>query len=294
MKLFKILPFFLCLFIGVYWFLSSENYSRIVTVTSFNSIPELMLPPLKDSHKFLYIFDVDETLITYEDLLLREANRESSEGKKLQAYFNKNCKKPNDAEYGQYIWSQLFLQASKILIEPDIKNIISRLQKDGFFVIALTHLLTGKYGIITSLQEWRYSQLASFGIDFSKSSPLDNIIFKEIQSKKSKAPMLFKGILLTDRCSKQETLHAFLNGFKSAKGFLPKKIIYVDDMLSYLEDIQVLCKSLRIDFIGYHYVGSKFLPGEFNIELAKKQINHLLSHESWLSDSKTRELLKKY
>ncbi len=293
MKFSKILFFSLGLFFAGFWYLWPSNISKIVTITSFNAAPELVSPPMKDSATLLYIFDVDETLITYKDLLLREDNRESSEGKKLQSYFNENCKKPNDAAYGQYIWSQIFLQAHKILIEPEVKNIIARLQKQGVFVIGLTRLLTGKFGSIPRLEDWRYAQLVSFDIDFSKTSPLSNFVFKELESKEAKHPILFKGILLTDHYSKKETLQRFLKEFKLVKGYLPKKIIYMDDTLSYLEEVQDLCKSLGIGFIGYHYLGSKSLPGKFNLELAKEQINHLLTQEAWISDAQAGEILER-
>lgn len=280
-------------FISSCWVLTCVSHAKIITVESFGSIPELLYLPLGNKQEFLYIFDIDETLITYKDLALREHNRESTEGKKLQAYFNANCKKPNDSQYGQYIWSQIFIQAHKVLIEPRVKDIISNLQKNKLPVIALTRLLTGEYGVIPNLQDWRYSQLLSFGIDFSKSSPLNKVALKELKSKKISSPVLYKGILFTDSYSKKETLQVFLNKFEQVKGFLPKKIIYIDDTLSYLEDVQTLCRSLGIKFVGYHYLGSQSLPGEFNIELAKEQINHLLLYESWISDAQTHSLLQK-
>ena len=98
-------------------------------------------------------------------------------------------------------------------------------------------------------------------IDFSDSFPNYPQLSFDFPSDQ---PIFQQGVLFTDTSSKKESLAVLLELMQ----WHPTKIIFIDDRLHYLEEIEQLAIELGIPFIGIHYRASELIPYEFDEELA--------------------------
>jgi hypothetical protein len=74
-------------------------------------------------------------------------------------------------------------------------------------------------------------------------------------------------------------------------GFVLELIISFDDQKSALESIARSCKQWHINFVGYHVMGAKKLPGEWNTNRALLQFDVALQQRRWLSDQEADAVL---
>lgn len=172
----------------------------------------------------LVIFDVDDVLLMPNDQILEKHNKHYLEG------VEKKLEKQLGEPVAQVLYSIIFIQRHNSPVDEKIIKLISRLQADGIKVLALTNCFTGKFGKITSMEDWRINELNRTGYDFGKSwSGLAPHHFeglgkvgKGLSAKSSSAPAFKKGVVLTSSVSKGEALKAFL----AYAQFMPKKIHY--------------------------------------------------------------------
>jgi hypothetical protein len=232
------------------------------------------------------LFDVDDTLIIPKSVLFWPKTMKNPQYnqwlKELTKSLCKKAKKP--PEYYISIWEQ---QETPKLIEPGIIKKITSLQNRGVLVLALTALMTGSFGNIQSLPEWRFTKLKEVGIDFSKANVPD-IIFTGLPKKNGQNPMLYRGMLCTALVSKSQILGAFLN----LMNLKPDKVIFFEDNLDRLQDVAQEMKKRGIPFYGFQYTGAEFVPDELDKELASFQYTYLIVHEKWLSEDEARSLMK--
>jgi hypothetical protein len=95
----------------------------------------------------LVIFDVDEVLIMPKDQILQSPHREYIN--KLDTFLFAS------EQESENLWSIIFDQRPSIPVDPKMINMMATLQSKGIKVIALTHAMTGKFGYITSMKDWR-------------------------------------------------------------------------------------------------------------------------------------------
>ncbi len=149
-----------------------------------------------------------------------------------------------------------------MLVEQDTPRILQSIKDQQIKTMALTASLTGKLGKINDVAIWRYETLGSIGIDFSSSfKSIEKILFKEIPSYLGRYPEFYKGILCSNgegnKINKGEILTIFLHKV----AYKPKRIIFVDDKIENLENVEkALANSDQsIHFIGIHYKGAEEL-----------------------------------
>lgn len=245
-----------------------------------NEIPEAIHIPNED---VLYIFDVDETLITKKDLAIRFYDLPE-----IQAMEKAYREELRDKEYYHYLRSIVLLDAETILTEEGFLEIFEKLLLHEKKAIALTLMPSGSYGKIPSLEVWRANELKGFGIDFSKTAPSKekNIIFSELPLLRNSYPLCHEGILISHGSKKSSSLSAYLKHID----YKPEKIVFVDDLVKNLDDLDNMCQELGISFAGYHYQGVKKLGGNLDLNRVKKQFDHLTHFEKWLSDDEALKL----
>lgn len=224
----------------------------------------------------LVMFDIDDTILYNTDLILRACNRSISE--KFLAGIIKNPEIIPHGKYPEdYLKSQILLNIDIELVDQDVAALIKNLQSRQIKTIAFTKYSYGNLGVIPSLAHWRIDQLLKFGIDFG--NPFPNFHHKEIVTDTVQA-LFIKGILFANRQNKGPVLVAFLNEIK----WKPKKIIFLDDRMDYLQTVEDSLKNSGIEFIGYHYTEIEDHPIACNEEMAHAQYMHLAIHGVWLSD----------
>jgi hypothetical protein len=251
-----------------------DTYREIQTV--FNSCNE---------HS-LVTFDVDNTLITANDVLARTAE--------VPLWFKIRL----IAQHLSIIWDTetkekiidtflgtVFQQAPRFIFDPDIVQFIKQIQQQKSTVVGLTTMGSGSTGTIRNLPEWRANMLKDFGINFS--SIFKDVFFTSFPLDHNNYPCLYKGILCANYASKGSVLGAFLDYYHVKPG----RIISFDDQQSALISIADECNKRGIAFSGYQILETKKLPGEWNTDRALLQFDYALQHAQWLNDKEADALL---
>jgi hypothetical protein len=234
----------------------------------------------------LVILDVDEVLIMPKDQILQSPHREYIN--KLDTFLFAS------EQESENLWSIIFAQRSSIPVDTKMINMINNLQSKGIKVMALTHAMTGKFGYITSMKDWRYNELISHGYDFEKSwKGIQDKTFNGLEkssnclaSEISSPPMFFKGIIFTE-IDKGEALEAFLSHYKLKF----KKIIFIDDKKKNLESVEKITAKLNIPFVGIEYTTAVIQTEPLNKKRAELQFQVLGKQRKWIPDSEADALL---
>lgn len=216
-------------------------------------------------------FDVDDTFLTPKSKTFRKAP------------YNKMIDriKENKSNYDNYeeIVSNWRLQRKVILIDEEWAEVINKL-KAKFPVYALTQMNTGEFGNILSMQDWRYKELKSLGIEFS-----DNEELAACSSGQKDDAICYKGIFITGNHSKSGTLSKFSDELNTSF------IVFVDDREKHVEDVRDYCKKNKIGFLGILFDGLKHLTGEPDLKLAAFQESYLIENAKWLEDEEAYKLM---
>ncbi|KJV92309.1 DUF2608 domain-containing protein [Rickettsia bellii] len=242
--------------------------SSFTTASSASEILELIKNITAEALIFL---DVDDTIITPKSVTFRKPP------------YNQMLDriKANKGNYDNFeeIVSNWRLQRKVILIDEEWGQVLNTLKKH-YFVYALTQMSTGKFGNIPSMQEWRYEELKSLGIEFS-----DNKKLAIFNSAKKDDAVFYKGIFITGNHSKSGTLAKF------SKELQASFIVFVDDRKNHIEDMQNYCEKNNIGFLGILFDGLKNLLGEPEPKLARFQEQYLIENAEWLEDVEAYKLM---
>lgn len=223
----------------------------------------------------LVLFDVDETLFTAVDMLPRFLGE-------LPWWFKIGVV----LGYPQ-CWQKDFFtdaitimlrDAKRVLVEPEIPNIIQSLQKRDVPVLALTSMESGGFGNIASMPVWRANMLHDFGITMSQVYP--DTIFTALPMYRNNHPVLYQGIMCCNQQPKGVVLEAFLQHCK----LKPKRIVFFDDNIHSVQSVAECCKKHNIAFEGFEYRGAEALGGIWDTQQALRQLDLLLKEHRWVSD----------
>ena len=232
----------------------------------------------------LVVFDIDNTLYSPKDLLLRPCGIDFF--KQLIFQYAAQI----SSEQLRYLSSIMITQRSVDLIDPNIPGIIKELQSNDIKTMALTAMQTGPYGQIESMEDWRYEELRKLDIDFRTAFPeYPHIIFEDM-NKTYGQPVFKQGILASSRHTKGDVLVAFLKHIR----WHPKKVIFIDDHIEFIDSVSEEMKSRGIQFSGFHFVTEQFSTEKVNEEVARLQFKYLIEHATWLSDSQALEVLNEF
>lgn len=227
------------------------------------------------SQKSLVVFDIDETLITPTDGLLKPTGRSFQGWQKISL------------EQLEYYLSVILANINYALLDEAAPILLSTLHRNGIATIGLTVCSTGSVGVIPSLSLWRCDQLKKLGINFS-SHWIEEYIFSELLEVPSAHPPLFKnGILFTGDLQHPE---------KSSKGLLlgaffdrvmwePEQIVFIDDNLMHLESVRQIADQRKIPFRGYCMNGPMHVLNE---KIAEFQLQTLVDTGKWISEQEVK------
>ncbi len=248
---------------------------RIIKTSNFKLIADAMKSADKDT---LVVFDVDEVLFQPIDQVLKA---------KFQSFIDNfekivhNMSHPlNEVDYNILILLQRHVQP----VDSGFIKLISDLQNSHVKVVALTHCISGKFGNIDFVEDWRLAELKKLNYNLVNSWPdleekilqIDN--YEIVRS----LPLFKKGVIFTNGVPKGLVLEAFL---KYAK-IKPKKVIFVDDLAVNIQSVRKVLANLDIDYIGIEYVAAdelELLP--LDEQRAYKQLKKLITDREWLSDA---------
>lgn len=238
-------------------FIINSALADIIETSNLLPLKEILQKADKDT---LVIFDVDRVLImpTNEHTLNRHPYR-----KKLW----EELKNRHSKEEIKILYGITASQAEWRLVDPDILNVLTYLEKHEIPSIALTSLYTGKFGDIEKIEDWRVKQLQYLGIDFINLTPIKGELSADKLAGEDGIPVLKSGIILTANVDKAKVLEYML----SHSNYYPKTIIFIDDQLSNLKTLEALSNKLQIKFHGFHYTAVSQMP----IPIINEQIENL-------------------
>lgn len=122
--------------------------------------------------------------------------------------------------------------------EKEGPQLLKRLQQEGVYVMALT-------ARSLPLVNRTIAQLADIGINFSHNHLGPQILLRELR-----APYVYKrGILFSGQNNKGDALVDFLHQID----LMPSRVIFVDDKLKNLHDVEAALDKARIPFYGIRY-----------------------------------------
>ena len=225
----------------------------------------------------LVLFDVDETLIVSKDLILRPCARNLWKKYAKEAYENLEI---SPAPYlDNHILGLILPKMDYELVHPRVVSIIHALQQQNIKTIAFTKMMTGAYGSVPCMEDWRIAHLKQLGMDFSGAFPQFQKV--EIHPLRTGPPSLFKeGLLCANRQDKGPVLVAFLKSID----WKPSKILFLDNRYDYLQSVESALQGSGIEFLGFYYTEVEKRPCTIDSELAKFQFEHLAKTGIWLND----------
>lgn len=143
------------------------------------------------------------------------------------------------------------------------------LQKRGITVMGLTQRQP-------SLAEATLRQLNSLNFDFHISAPS-----KDTFSIPSETPTLYKqGVLFTGEFNKKGEM--FIH-FLSIINQRPKKVVFIDDKKSHVEEVKSVLSRHGIEYIGFHYTAHQYVEKVYHPEVAefqRKFLKTIMSNEA--------------
>lgn len=217
----------------------------------------------------IILVDIDDTIITPSSVLFRRAP------------FNKliDDLKKNKEKYPRYeeILSNWRLQRKAILTDQEWPRILRKL-KEKHRVYGLTKMDIGQFGHIKSMESWRYDELKSLNIVFTLPS--------EVSLQSVDGSCFYKGILMTGKHSKSQTIQNYYNHLKT------HTLVMIDDRKEHLEDIKIFCEHHSIHFIGILFKGMEKFKDNVDPAAASLQKQYLLHNAQWLEDDEAAKLLK--
>jgi hypothetical protein len=190
--------------------------------------------------------------------------------------------------YYDYLWSVILQNASWRIIDPEIYSILHILKEKNVKVIACTSCNCNQFGIIDNLANWRLEEFKRQNIHFEYSFPQFPLI-KLLSTHCQKTCLFKKGILLTNKLTKGESIKLFLQ----ATNFTPKKIIFIDDKKHFVVDVENAFKNSTSEFIGIEYDGISSLNNSLDYSLIDFQVKKLIQEHVWTNDSDAKRLIKK-
>jgi Protein of unknown function (DUF2608) len=177
-------------------------------------------------------FDIDETLLISEVLF----GRSDYYIHQLNALKKSGLEEERAHEICRSHWRAIQKHYPVRPMEAAMKEVVSTVQKTAAFTMALT--ARGPHA-----KEITHDQLRSLEMDFRASSPEKIAIELPFQNSYE------NGIWFIERNPKGKSILKWLEALKSH----PEKIVFVDDRLHHLENMEESLSHLQVEYTGIHY-----------------------------------------
>lgn len=275
------------LIIATMLFFSSFFYTDMLFAkrVSISEIKELALALKNVTPDSLVIFDVDEVLVYPENVVQLQVAAPFWEATMA------DLEKRRGKATRDLLHSIMLLQSKWQLTDAEVPSLIQDLQRQKIRVLALTTFWTGKMGKLKSVEDWRSTHLKEHHIDFSITAGIPKRYFNITKFDKvnGKAYPVYKdGIIYTNHyANKGEILSAFLK----QTNLNPTNIIFIDDKLKNIIDIENFCNAANINYTGIHDNRILKQYNTFDATLGKYQFDHLENHYVWLNDLEAKKIL---
>lgn len=222
----------------------------------------------------LVILDIDDTLLVPKQML----GCDEWFCYRYKTYQQKGLSASEALEKSLAEWESLRHIIEMQLVEPNTDQIIASLQKQGYALMGLT---TQGLALATRTS----LQLQQLGIDLSLTAPFPTDHYVNFHGHST---LFRKGILFTSGTHKGKVLFQFLQDLS----YHPFKILFLNDKLSHLKEVEEIVEAQGIEFFGFRYGYSDAKKQAFDPEIAELQYQ-LSSFTHILSDEEVYEHRKK-
>lgn len=192
----------------------------------------------------LIIFDVDSTLIMSTDQYLRR-----NAFKKFKTEYEKSTEAFTEQEKSLLL-HLLVMESPSQLMEYDFIKLLNHIDKKNACALACT---AARFYHISTIffPDFRFNELKKLGIDFSKSYN-GRCQFKMYSTSNQNETGIDRGIVYTGHFL---TKGLFIEEIISFIGFMPTKIIIIDDKKKNIESFYITLHEQypAIEFLGIHY-----------------------------------------
>lgn len=216
-------------------------------------------------HTFL-ILDIDNTLIEP----IQTLGSDQWFYSQMLSYEKQGYSKKEALDQTVREWSAIQNMTRVQPVESNVAEIIDRIQKNGITVIGLT-----ARGL--NLVYCTNDQLNSIGIDLSRNAPTQDEVFFP----NGRGVLFTSGILYCAGTHKGNALFKFL----SLISHIPANVVFIDDKISGLREVELACENHHIPFIGLRYSRTDAKVKAFSRPIAEiqfKKFGTLLSDEEAL------------
>ena len=207
--------------------------------------------------KTLAIFDVDMVLVQPSDPAFQMANM------KRFGAISKRIMKEVPAEKQMMFLSLMTISSDPVLIDDSTPQVLKQIIQRGIPAMALTANLTGSFGTIKNIEQWRVNSLRCLGIDFANSAPYKQpVVFAELASYRGYYSNYLNGVLFVNGTvvSKGDAFLSFIEKTRLS----PERIVFIDDREDNLKSLEAAIQKLGkpIEYHGLHYIGAQKYPSQ--------------------------------
>ncbi|CDZ81890.1 hypothetical protein BN1013_02426 [Candidatus Rubidus massiliensis] len=232
-------------------------FSCYAQITQVNNMKEVFEYFTEADSKTLAIFDVDMVLVQPSDPAFQMANM------KRFGAISKRIMKEVPTEKQMMFLSLMTTSSDPVLIDNSTPQFLKQIIQKGIPVMALTANLTGSFGTIRNMEQWRVNSLRCLGIDFSESASYQApLIFDNLASYRGYYSNYLNGILFVNGTvvSKGDAFLAFIEKTKLS----PERIIFIDDREDNLKSLEAAIQKLDkpVEYHGLHYIGAQKYPSQ--------------------------------
>lgn len=225
--------------------------AEIIDTNSFADLKKYI-----DQETFV-ILDIDDTLLIPNQML----GCDEWFCQTMQNRIKEGISKKEALDKTLFEWEAIRSITEMKLVEDSIGETIKEVQDMNISMICLT---TQRFALGPRTDY----QLKKHDITIKKTAPYsDSLYFNN----KNLGVLFFEGILFTNGTHKGDALSKFCNLIN----YMPKKIVFVNDKLTHLKDIEEFCHANNIPFIGLRYGAADDFRKNFNMEIADKQSSNL-------------------
>ncbi len=214
----------------------------------------------------LVILDIDDTLLITEQML----GCDEWFMTRLAHWQETGLSKQDSLERSLAEWEAVRHLTRMQIVENGTDSIVGAMQSDGYTVMGLS---TQGLALATRTKQ----QLRDNNIDLSKTSPHKT---DECVNVSGHTALYRSGILFTSGCPKGEALFLLLDKI----GYTAKRIVFINDKATHLQDVEAVAQEKGVPFIGlrYSYSDAKkkaFDPKIANYQFSNSTFTHILSDQ---------------
>ncbi|MDX8431496.1 MAG: DUF2608 domain-containing protein [Candidatus Algichlamydia australiensis] len=225
-------------------------FGKVIEVQHFK---ELLTHISKDT---LILLDIDDTLLIPKQML----GSDIWFNYRWREYQKMGMSRGDALEKSLAEWNAIRHLTEMEIVEPGTKEIISQMQDEGYTVMGLT-----TQGIAMATRT--SMQLKDLGIHLVRTAPSKNGHYLNI----NEHGVLFReGVLFTSGTPKGKALFALLYTL----GYYPKEIVFINDKLAHLHDIEEEAEKNKIKYCGLRYAYSDARKKAFRVDVADYQFCH--------------------